>query len=110
MAAWRGVYPAALTQFTNHGALDLPATLRHLDALIAGGAHGLILLGTLGENCSLEPAEKRELVGAAISHVAGRVPVLAGVAECTTAQAARFAAEMAKLRVDGLMVLPAMVY
>ena len=36
----------------------MPATLAHLDAMIEAGVHGMILLGTVGENCSLEYAEK----------------------------------------------------
>jgi 1-pyrroline-4-hydroxy-2-carboxylate deaminase len=107
---WRGVFPAATTEFRRDQSLDLPATLAHLDRMIEGGAHGLILLGTVGENCSLEPREKLDVLRAGVEHVAGRVPVLTGVAECTTALACRFAAEAQKAGVDGLMVLPAMVY
>jgi 4-hydroxy-tetrahydrodipicolinate synthase len=107
---WRGVFPAVTTQFGDDDALDLPATLAHLDRMIEAGAHGLIVLGTVGENGSLEAGEKREIVRAAVSHVGGRVPVLTGVAENTTAAACRFAADAARLGVDGLMVLPAMIY
>ena len=42
--------------------------------------------------------------------VRGRIPVLTGVAECTTALACRFARDAEKIGVDGLMVLPAMIY
>ena len=45
-----------------------------------------------------------------MEQVAGRVPVLTGVAECSTALACRFAVDANKAGVDGLMVLPAMVY
>lgn len=107
---WRGVFPASTTQFRTDQALDIPATLQHLDRLIAAGVHGLIMLGTVGENCSLEYAEKVQLLRATVEHVAGRVPVLTGVAECTTALACRFAADAQRAGVDGLMVLPAMVY
>jgi len=107
---WRGVLPAATTQFQADQTLDVPATLRHLDRMIDAGVHGLILLGTVGENCSLEPAEKREVLRAAVTYVDGRVPVMSGVAECTTAAACRFAADAQEAGVDGLMVLPAMVY
>lgn len=118
-AAWRGVFPAATTQFAPDESIDLDATLRHLDALLDGGAHGLVLLGTVGENCSLDPAEKIALLEAACAHVkrragrpAGRgaIPVLAGVAETTTRGAIRFAEQARSAGVDGLMVLPAMVY
>jgi 4-hydroxy-tetrahydrodipicolinate synthase len=107
---WRGVYPAATTQFQPDQSLDLRATLSHLDKLVEAGVHGLIMLGTVGENCSLEFAEKLEVLRSTVAHVKGRVPVLSGVAECTTALACRFAADAQKLGVDGLMVLPAMVY
>jgi 4-hydroxy-tetrahydrodipicolinate synthase len=108
--SWQGVFPAVTTQFLRDQAVDLPGTLRHIDALLDSGVQGLVLLGTVGENCSLEPGEKREVLGAVVQHVRGRVPVLSGVAEYTTALACRFAVDAEGLGLDGLMVLPAMVY
>ncbi len=108
--SWRGVFPAATTQFRADESLDVPATLKHLDRMIEAGVHGMIVLGTVGENGSLEPAEKREVLGAAVEHINGRVPVLTGVAENTTRLACRFAEDAKALGVDGLMVLPAMIY
>ena len=107
---WQGVFPAAVTAFGDDQSLDLAATAAHLERLLRGGAHGLIVLGTVGENCSLEYAEKLEVLRAAVRQVGGRVPLLTGVAEYTTALACRFAADARKAGVDGLMVLPAMVY
>jgi 4-hydroxy-tetrahydrodipicolinate synthase len=107
---WKGVYPAACTQFKSDQSLDVPATLRHLDAMIHAGIHGLVMLGTVGENCSLEHHEKIELLKQTVKHVNGRVPVLTGVAEYTTALGCRFVKAAADAGVDGLMVLPAMVY
>ena len=107
---WQGVFPAATTQFTTDGDLDLEATSAHLDMLIRAGVHGLVILGTVGENGSLEAEEKRRVVQAAIEVAAARVPVVAGVAETTTAAACRYADDMEKLGADGLMVLPAMIY
>jgi 4-hydroxy-tetrahydrodipicolinate synthase len=78
--------------------------------MIDAGIHGLIMLGTVGENCSLEYPEKLEVLRATMEHVAGRVPVLSGVAECTTARACKYAADAERIGLDGLMVLPAMVY
>jgi 1-pyrroline-4-hydroxy-2-carboxylate deaminase len=109
-STWRGVFPAATTQFQADQALDVPATLKHIERMIEAGIHGLIMLGTVGENCSLEPPEKRELLRATVQHVGKRVPVLSGVAEYTTTLACRFAEDAARIGVDGLMVLPAMVY
>ncbi len=107
---WRGVYPAITTQFHADHSLNLDGTNRHIDKLIEAGVHGIIVLGTVGENCSLEYAEKLEVLRAAVSHVNHRVPVLSGVAECSTRLACRFAADAEKAGADGLMVLPAMVY
>jgi 4-hydroxy-tetrahydrodipicolinate synthase len=45
-----------------------------------------------------------------MERVAGRIPVLTGVAEYTTKLASRFAEDAARIGVEGLMVLPAMVY
>ena len=110
MTAWRGVFPAATTQFHENLTLDLKATAAHLDALIASGVSGLIVCGSLGENQALEPDEKRQVVKAAVEVAAGRVPVLAGVAETSTPAACRFAKDCARLGADGFMVMPAMVY
>jgi 4-hydroxy-tetrahydrodipicolinate synthase len=107
---WQGIFPAATTQFHSTGELDIPATLACLDVLIDGRVDGLIMLGTVGENCSLEYAEKLELLRGAVEHAGRRVPVLTGVAEYTTPLACRFAADAARAGIHGLMVLPAMVY
>ena len=107
---WQGVFPASLTFFRDDHSLDLAAIGRHLNVLIESGCRGVVMLGTLGENTSLEFAEKLEVVRTAVAAVGRRVPVLAGVAECSTALACRFAAAVHELGADGLMVLPAMVY
>ncbi|WP_119459009.1 dihydrodipicolinate synthase family protein [Rhodospirillaceae bacterium SYSU D60014] len=107
---WTGVFPAVTTQFKADQSLDLEASARHLDTLIAAGVHGLVMLGTLGENSALEPEEKRKVVRMAVETAAKRVPVVVGVAECSTAAACRVAADCEGLGADGLMVLPTMVY
>jgi 1-pyrroline-4-hydroxy-2-carboxylate deaminase len=107
---WSGVFPAATTQFSADLSLDISASQRTLDALIRDGVNGLILLGTCGENNSLEPDEKRSLLAAGVEVIAGRVPTVVGVSELTTARAVRFARDAEAAGVDGLMVLPAMVY
>lgn len=107
---WRGVFPAVPTQFREDFSLDIETTLKHVDVLLNAGVHGFVMLGTIGENCSVEFHEKVELLRATVAHVAKRVPVLTGVAEYTTALACRFAEAAQDAGVDGLMVLPAMVY
>ena len=107
---WRGVYPAATTQFTAADEIDLDATRNTFTALVDDGVDGLIILGTCGENNSLTPEEKRAVLRIAVNSVRGRVPLVAGVSELTTARAAVYAGDAAAIGVDALMVLPAMVY
>ncbi|MHB8283944.1 MAG: dihydrodipicolinate synthase family protein [Caulobacteraceae bacterium] len=107
---WSGVFPAATTQFNESLSIDIAATQGVLDALVRDGVHGLVVLGTCGENNSLEPEEKRQVLTAAVEVVAGRVPIVVGVSELTTPRACAFAKDAEKIGADALMVLPAMVY
>ena len=107
---WHGVYPAATTHFHADYSLNLPAFQTHLDQMIKAGVHGMVVLGSVGENTAHDYDEKMTVLAAAKEAIAGRVPVLSGVAEFTTATACRYAKDCEKLGIDGLMVLPAMVY
>ncbi len=107
---WSGVYPALTTQFRADQSLDIDATARHLEHMIGAGIHGVILLGSVGENTALEYDEKLTVLRALRDVVGGRIPVLSGVAEYTTALACRYARDCERIGLDGLMVLPAMVY
>jgi 1-pyrroline-4-hydroxy-2-carboxylate deaminase len=108
--SWSGIFPAVTTQFSKDGALQLEATQKEVDALIKAGVHGLIMLGTCGENCSLLPEEKRKVLAATKEVVKGRVPIVSGVSEYTTALGCEYAKDAEKIGIDGLMVLPGMVY
>lgn len=107
---WRGIYPAVTTQFDSDHRLDLEATKRVVDNLITDGVHGLVMLGTCGENTSLSDQEKRDVIDAACKVSNGRVPVITGIAEYTTALAGQFARDAEAIGADGIMILPAMVY
>jgi 4-hydroxy-tetrahydrodipicolinate synthase len=107
---WHGVFPAVTTQLRKDQSLDFEATARHIEVLLESGVSGLVMLGSLGENQQLLPDEKRKLMAATIEAVRGRVPVLSGVIENSTAGAVAYARDMEKMRADGLMLLPAMVY
>jgi 4-hydroxy-tetrahydrodipicolinate synthase len=62
---WEGVFPAVTTQFKPNFALDVDATARVMDRLIADGVSGLIVCGTVGENTSLSRSEKIAVMEAA---------------------------------------------
>jgi 4-hydroxy-tetrahydrodipicolinate synthase len=107
---WHGIYPAATTEYRDDLTLDLDATVSHVEAMIKAGIDGVIMLGTVGENTSNEYQEKLDVLKATVAAVDRRIPVLTGVAEYTTELACRFSVDAEKAGVNGLMVLPAMVY
>ena len=107
---WQGVFPAITTQFKSDQSLDTEATALHAEALIASGVSGIVFLGSLGENQALLPHEKRRVVEAMVNTVNGRVTILSGVAETSTAGACQFVREVEQLGVDGFMLMPAMLY
>ena len=107
---WSGVFPAITTQLKRDQSLDLDATARHADRLIESGVSGIVFLGSLGENQALLPEEKRRLIEAMVKAVNGRVPVLSGVAESSTACACAYVRDLEKLGADGFMLMPPMLY
>jgi len=107
---WQGVYPAATTQFTETLAIDHDATQKVQSALVDDGVDGLIILGTCGENNSLESDEKLAVLKGAVEAVGGRVPLVAGVSEFTTKRAIEYARSAEAIGIDALMLLPCMVY
>lgn len=107
---WTGVLSAVTTKFTSGGDLDLKANESHYEFQLQAGVHGLVVLGSLGENGTLSADEKQEILKLAVSVSKGRVPVIATVAETTTSQACRFVETSATNGADGFMVLPGMQY
>ena len=109
-ARWSGVFPAVVTQLHEDQSLDLPASARHFEALIASGISGLIVCGSLGENQCLQPDEKRAVLKCAIETARGRIPVVSGVAEMSTRTAIQYMQDGEQLGAAGFMVMPPMVY
>ena len=107
---WQGVFPAITTQIHKNGALDLDGTIAHAERLIQSGINGLIFLGSLGEVQMLTAEERRMVMAEMIRAFSGRVPILSGVAETSTAEACRYMRDIEKLGGDGFMLMPAMCY
>ena len=107
---WSGVFPAITTQLKKDQSLDLAATAEHAEVLIKSGVTGIVFLGSLGENQPLRADEKRLVIEAMVKAVNGRVKVLSGVAETSTDEACRYARDVEQLGVDGIMLLPGMLY
>ena len=107
---WSGVFPAVTTQFREDLSLDTDATARVIEGLIRDGVSGLVVCGTVGENCSLARDEKIAVMEVAKAAARGRVPVISGIAEFTSAFAIDMAKEAERIGLDGVMVMPALVY
>ena len=101
-ARWSGVFPALTTKFKPDFSLDMDAMAKHLEFQLEAGVHGLVILGSLGENSTLDMDEKLQLTDFFVNRVDGRVPLLAGIAESDTRKACHFAR---KAQQAGLMVL-----
>ncbi|MBX2894425.1 MAG: dihydrodipicolinate synthase family protein [Cyclobacteriaceae bacterium] len=108
--SWQGIYPALTTKFTSDDKLDFPLFEKNLKAQLDAGVEGVILGGTLGEASVLSNDEKFELVRFTVEKVAGKVPVVMNIAEGSTREALKQAAEAEKNGASGLMMLPPMRY
>lgn len=108
--SWQGVMPALMTELHEDGSLNLDATAQHISSCLDAGIEGVIMLGTLGEGTSLSPDEKQQVLKCAVDTVAGKIPVLSGVAEYTTDMGIDLIKRAEKVGCSGLMALPSMVY
>ncbi|MBK6638335.1 MAG: 4-hydroxy-tetrahydrodipicolinate synthase [Rhodocyclaceae bacterium] len=89
-----GSIPALISPMHDDGSLDLEAYKRLLDWHIDQGTDAVVVVGTTGESPTVDVNEHRRLIEVAVSHVAGRMPVIAGTGGNATAEAmdlARFA-------------------
>jgi 4-hydroxy-tetrahydrodipicolinate synthase len=107
---WKGVFPALTTKFTADDKLDFTLFDKNLKAQLDAGVEGVILGGTLGEASVLSNEEKFDLVKHTVDKVAGKVPVVMNIAEGSTREAVKLAAEAEKCGAKGLMMLPPMRY
>lgn len=108
--AWRGVFPALTTKFTAADGLDWAAMEKHLAFQLDAGVHGLIILGSLGENAVLSSEEKLEMVRFFARADRRGKPLVACIAESSTRDAKAFARAATEIGVDGFMLLPPMRY
>ncbi|NPT33349.1 dihydrodipicolinate synthase family protein [Paraburkholderia xenovorans] len=107
---WKGVFPAVTTKLKDDGSLDHEAIKSGLNRLIENGVGGVVMMGMVGENAQLTADEKRTVLKLAVETVAGRVPVISGLAETSTALAVQFAQDAEAIGVQGLMVFPGLTY
>ena len=81
---WEGTFTILMTAFTKDGGLDENAMRSSVDFVIGGGVHGVVPLGSFGENPYLTQDEKKRVIDIVVDQVNGRVPVVAGTGEVST--------------------------
>ena len=92
----RGSITALITPFSD-GAVDEKAFAAFVDWQIAEGSHGLVPMGTTGENPTVSHEEHRRIIEICVKTANRRVPVIAGCGSNSTAEALsliRFAEEI----------------
>ncbi|MCG6876165.1 MAG: dihydrodipicolinate synthase family protein [Betaproteobacteria bacterium] len=102
---FHGVFPYLVSPIDASGAVMGEVLARLCDDLIESGVHGLTPLGSTGEFAYLSWPQKRRIVEVVVEAANGRVPVVAGVAATTNADAASQAREMQALGCDGILAI-----
>lgn len=100
-----GVFPYLVSPLTTNGRVQDEILARLVDHLIAAGVHGLTPLGSTGEFAYLDWLQRRRIVEVTIEAAAGRVPVVAGVAATTTADACHQARTFEDLGAAGIVAI-----
>lgn len=104
-AAFHGVFPYLVSPVSPSGEVMGEVLERLCNDLIAAGVHGLTPLGSTGEFAYLSWPQRRRVVEVVVKAAAGRVPVVAGVAATTIADAVFQAREMKELGCDGILAI-----
>ena len=105
MADFHGVFPYLVSPIDASGQIRTEVLGRLCDDLIKAGVHGLTPLGSTGEFAYLDQAQRATVVQATIEAADGRVPVIAGVASTSTADAVAQAKAHQKLGADGILAI-----
>ena len=107
MAKLQGSLVAIVTPMQDGGELDLDAFRKLIDWHIREGTDGIVVVGTTGESPTVDFEEHRLLIKTAVSHAAGRVPVIAGTGANSTREAIELAAYAKQAGADmSLTVVP----
>lgn len=100
-----GVYSALVTPMTLSGSVDYDALGRLLDAQLAAGVHGLVLLGTTAETPALSAAEKAEIVRFCTQRVNKRVKIIIGAGTNATASTMENIRAVQPFNPDGVLIV-----
>lgn len=102
---FHGVFPYVVSPVLASGEVDAQVLARLCDDLVGAGVHGLTPLGSTGEFAYLNAAQRRRVVEVTVEAARGRVPVVAGVASTTIAEAVAQAREVERIGANGVLAI-----
>ena len=105
-APLRGIIPPMITPLKDRDTLDVPGLERVLRHLLAGGVHGLFLLGTTGEGTSVSHRLRRELIERSAKLVNGRAPLLVGITDTSFVESVNLARAATEAGADAVVLSP----
>ncbi len=103
--SFKGVFPYLVSPITPSGEIDEPVLKQLCTDLIGAGVHGLTPLGSTGEFAYLSAYQRRRVVEIVLEAVNGRLPVVAGVASTTIADAVAQARDYQALGCNGILAI-----
>jgi 4-hydroxy-tetrahydrodipicolinate synthase len=103
---FRGIIPPIVTPLHARDELDVAGLEGLIEHTLAGGVHGLFVLGTTGEAPSLSYRLRREMIERTCRQVAGRVPVLVGITDTAIVEAMHLAQFAAEAGAQALVLAP----
>jgi len=102
---FHGVFPYLVSPVDAAGEIQADVLVRLCDDLIAAGVHGLTPLGSTGEFAYLSWPQRRRIVEIVVDAARGRIPVVAGVASTTIADAVAQSREFERLGCSGILAI-----
>jgi 4-hydroxy-tetrahydrodipicolinate synthase len=105
MTDFHGVFPYLVSPIDAQGKIKTDVLGKLSSDLIKAGVHGLTPLGSTGEFAYLSRKQRETVVRATIEAADKKVPVIAGVASTSTADAVGQAKNYQKLGADGILAI-----
>lgn len=102
----RGIIPPMVTPLLDRDTLDVAGLERLIEHILAGGVHGLFILGTTGETPSLSHRLRHELIQRVCAQVGARVPVLVGITDTSFVESVEIGRRAARSGAKGLVLAP----
>ena len=101
-----GIIPPLVTPLVDNETLDVESLERLIEHLIAGGVHGLFVLGTTGEEQSLSYDVRKQMIRESCRINRGRLPLLACITDTSIVESIKLARVAADCGADGVVSAP----